>query len=70
MQEAVNIVGPDVGGVYITKAQSAYRALNRENPFDRGASDAYRFVSLFDTLDKKTKNGSYDLIAGCDIPRN
>lgn len=56
LQEAVDIIGPDVGGVYITQAQTAYRALNKENPFDRGATDAFKFVSALNTLEKKLKS--------------
>ena len=55
LQEAIELVGPDVGGVYITKAQNAYHTLGRENPFDQGAAEAYKFVSSFDTLEKKLK---------------
>ena len=55
LKGATDIVEPDVGGVYITKAQSAYRALGRENAFDQGAADAYRFVSSLDTLEERLK---------------
>jgi hypothetical protein len=55
LQEATDLVGPDVGGAYITRAQNAYRTLGRENAFDQGAAEAYKFVSSIDTLGKKLK---------------
>lgn len=55
LQEATHLVEPDVGGVYITKAQNAYRTLGKENALDQGARDAYRFVSSLDTLERKLK---------------
>jgi hypothetical protein len=55
LQQAIKLVEPDVGGVYITKTQTAYRTLGKDNPFDKGAADAFRFVSSLDTLEKKLK---------------
>lgn len=55
LQEATNFVGPDVGGVYVIKAQNAFRALDRENAFDQGAKEAFKFVNSLDTLERKLK---------------
>jgi predicted ATPase len=53
LNEALDIVKPDVGGVYVTKTQAAYRALGKENPFNDGARDAFNFVSSLQTLEER-----------------
>jgi hypothetical protein len=53
LNDAVEIVKPDVGGVYVTKTQGAYRALGKQNPFDDGARDAFNFVSSLQTLEER-----------------
>lgn len=52
LTEATAAIGPDVGGLYVTKAQTAYRTMGKDNPFDKGAADAFKFVSSIDTLEK------------------
>ncbi|MGZ3569954.1 MAG: hypothetical protein ACXU9W_14320, partial [Thermodesulfobacteriota bacterium] len=55
LNEALDIVKPDVGGVYVTKTQVAYRAMDRENPFDNGARDAVNFVTSLGKLEDRLK---------------
>lgn len=53
--EAINIIKPDVGGVYITQAQNMYHILHKEDAYNNGAKDAHNFVSSIDTLEKQIK---------------
>jgi predicted ATPase len=52
---ALELVQPDIGGVYVTKAQVAYRNMGKENSFSEGANDAVNFVTSLTTLEDRLK---------------
>ena len=47
------MIKPEFSGVYVTKTQTAYRDLNKENPFDSGARDAVNFLSSLETFEQR-----------------
>jgi predicted ATPase len=55
LDETMQAVRPEVGGVFITKTQTAYRAFGKDNPFDSGASNAYQFLDTLDTFERRLK---------------
>ena len=55
LNAALDVVKPEIGGVYVTKTQVAYRAMNKENPFDEGARVAVNFVSSLQSLEDRLK---------------
>ncbi len=55
LKQAIEKITTDVVSIFITKAQTAYKFLGKDNPFDKGAKDAYSFISSLTTLESKLK---------------
>lgn len=52
---SIESIRPDIGGVYVTKTQTIYRDLGKDNPFDSGARDAVNFISSIQTFEQCLK---------------
>ncbi len=55
LNEAIEIIRPEIYGIYIDKAQSSYKAMDKQNPYVTAGNDAGNFVASFQTLDEKLK---------------
>jgi hypothetical protein len=55
LEEAIELIEPEVRGPFITKAQLAYREIGKENPYDAAARDAANFLAGINTFEEKLR---------------